>query len=75
MNLNKLFAQISFLKEWEEKFDEEQRIKLQEEIEKEERFKKREQLRKAIEEEKNTTIQKELISRLEAFKIDQRKKN
>ena len=63
------------IKEWEEKFDEEQRIKLEEEIQREERLKQREQLAKAIVEEKDKSLQKELFSRLEAFKIDQRKKN
>ena len=63
------------IKEWEERFDEEQRLKLQKEIQKEEMLKKKEQLKRAIEEEQDKSIQDELISRLDAFKVDERKKN
>ena len=63
------------IKEWEEKFDQEQKIKLEEEIKKDERLKQREQLRNAINQEKDQSLQKELFSRLEAFEVDQRKKN
>ena len=51
------------------------KIKLDEEIKKDERLKQREQLRNAINQEKDQSLQKELFSRLEAFEVDQRKKN
>ena len=63
------------IKEWEEKFDEQQRIKLEKEIKKEERLKRTEQLKQAMLEEKNIPLKDELLKKLDTFSIDETKKN
>ena len=63
------------LKEWEEKFDAEQKRKLEEEIRKEERIAQKERLNKLYEEEKEKSLQEELFSRLDNLSIDKTKKN
>ena len=44
-------------------------------MKKEERLKRRDQLRRAIEEEKDRSLQDELFKRLDAFEINETKKN
>ena len=63
------------LKEWEEKFDAEQKRKLEEEIRKEERIAQKERLNKLYEEQKEKSLQEELFSRLDKLSIDKTKKN
>jgi len=63
------------IREWEEKFDEEQKIKLKEELIREEKMDQRERLRKAIREQEDQTLQEELFTKLDAFDINQTKKN
>ena len=63
------------LKEWEEKFDAEQKRKLEEEIRKEERIAQKERLNKLYEEQKEKSLQEELFSRLDNLSIDKTKKN
>ena len=63
------------IREWEEKFDEEQKMKLLEEKKKDEKIKRREQLTKFKQENNNQESQDELFSKLESFEIDETKKN
>ena len=51
------------------------KIKITKRNSKRRNVKKKEQLKRAIEEEQDKSIQDELISRLDAFKVDERKKN
>ena len=63
------------IREWEEKFDEEQKIKLREELIREEKIEQREKLRRAIKEQEDKTLQEELFNKLDAFEINETKKN
>ena len=63
------------IKEWEDKFDEEQKLKLEEEKLKDNKIKQRERLRRVIEEQSDQNLQNELFSKLETFEIDKSKKN
>ena len=61
------------LKEWEEKFDREQKLKEQEEIRREQRFKEKELERLKLEEDENLKSSKS--SALENFDIDKSSEN
>ena len=63
------------IREWEEKFDHDQKIKLQQEMIREEKINQRERLRKAIKEQEDKTLQDELFTKLNAFEVDESKKN
>ena len=60
------------LKEWEEKFDQEQKLKLQEELLKEQKFKEREFAKKEIYSNQDSEVS---ASTLEDFKIDKTYQN
>jgi hypothetical protein len=60
------------LKEWEEKFDQEQKLKLQEELIKELKFKEREFAKKEIDSNQDSEVS---ASTLEDFKIDKTYQN
>jgi len=63
------------IKEWEDKFDQEQKIKLKQELIREEKIEQRERLRRAIKEQEDKTLQDELFTRLDAFEVNETKKN
>ena len=63
------------IKEWEDKFDEEQKIRLRQELIREEKIEQRERLRRAIKEQEDKTLQDELFTRLDAFEVNETKKN
>ena len=60
------------MKEWEEKFDQEQKLKLQEELIKEQKFKEREFAKKEIDNNQDSEV---TTSTLENFKIDKTSQN
>ena len=63
------------IKEWEDKFDEEQKLRLEEEKLKDNGIKQRARLRQVIEEQSDQNLQDELFSKLEAFEVDKSKEN
>ena len=63
------------IKEWEDKFDEEQKIRLRQELIREKKIEQRERLRRAIKEQEDKTLQDELFTRLDAFEVNETKKN
>ena len=62
------------IKEWEDKFDEEQKLKLEEEKVRDEKIRQREKLKKVIEEQDDKNLQDELFSKLESFEAEKQKK-
>ena len=63
------------MKEWEDKFDKEKKLKLIEDQMKDTKIKERDQLRKVIGEQGDLKLQEELFSKLEDFEIEKSKKN
>ena len=65
MKKNKLKRNLEAqkIKEWEEKFDKEQKLKLEEEKVKDERLRQRERLKQVIEEQDDRKLQDELFSK------------
>ena len=63
------------MKEWEDKFDKEKKLKLIEDQIKDTKIKERDQLKKVIGEQGDLKLQEELFSKLEDFEIEKSKKN
>ena len=63
------------IKEWENKFDEEQRIASIADQIKDVKIKQRDRLRQVIGEQSDRQLQDELFSKLEAFEFEKSKKN
>ena len=63
------------IKEWEDKFDEDQKIKTENEKIKEEKIRQKDRIRFSEKENDNLSSQDELFSKLENFSIDKSKKN
>ena len=63
------------MKEWERKFDQEQKLKEEEEILKFEKLKRREEQKLGLKDQEDQIFKEDLSSRLETFDVEKTKKN